>query len=67
MAKGKRIVYPNEERGGWDIKKGVRSRAIKHFEKKGDATAYGKEFCAKKGINLVLYKQDGTEQKTIKP
>lgn len=66
MAKGRRVVYPNDERGGWDVKKGVRARAIKHFGKKTDAVSYGKSICEKKGLNLVVYKQDGTVHKTIK-
>ena len=65
MARTNHHVVPNEQRGGWDIKKGKGKRAIKHFENKNDAISYAKEVCDNQGTVLVIHKQDGSVLKMI--
>jgi hypothetical protein len=57
-------VQPNEQRGGWDLKKEGAARATKHFEKKSDATKGGVLSDAiAGGVGSVrIRKEDGTIQ-----
>jgi hypothetical protein len=56
-------VVPNDNRGGWDIKRGRGKRAIKHFANKNDAISYAKELCDNQGTALVLHEKDGSVRK----
>ena len=56
-------VVPNPL-GGWDSKKGGGSKAIKHFDRKKDATDFTREISQNQGSELVIHGRDGKIQQS---
>lgn len=51
-------VVPSAK-GGWNVKKGGAERAIKHFDKKADAIAHGRQISKNGKSELIIHKKDG--------
>lgn len=49
--------------GGWSVKKGGATRALKHFATKSAALVYGRRVSAREGAELVIHEGDGTVQR----
>ena len=47
-------VVPDSN-GGWDVKKGGGSRAIKNFDKKSDAVDYGREISRNQKSEFIIH------------
>lgn len=57
-------VVPNNDRGGWDIKKGGSERASKHTETKEEAVKLGRIISQNQGDELVIHGKDGKIQES---
>ncbi len=64
MAKQKtHHVVPNNERGGWDIKKGGASRASAHAKLKQDAEDIARGISKNQNSELYIHGKDGKIQR----
>ena len=65
MSKNIFHVVPNPK-GGWDVKKGDKKRALGSFRRKEDAVSYGRDMGRKvgRGGALIIHRSDGSVQKS---
>jgi uncharacterized protein YdaT len=52
-------VVPNNDRGGWDVKRERADRASDHFDRKSDAMERGRELARDHKTELVEHGRDG--------
>ena len=52
--------HPN---GGWQLKKGKASRALKLFDTQKEAIDYAKQLEKERGISFIIHKADGSTRK----
>ncbi len=45
--------------GGWNVKKGGSQRASKHFDKKADATDWGRDVSRNQKTEFIIHNKDG--------
>ncbi len=57
-------VVPNNNQGGWDVKKSGAQRASVHTETKADAVRTGRVISQRSGSELVIHGQDGKIQRS---
>lgn len=59
MSKETYHIIPNPH-GGWSIKRGGATRAVKRFETKEDAVEYSRDLIAGQEVELFVHRKDGT-------
>ena len=64
MARKTHHVVPNSDRGGWDVKRGGASKALKHFDTKKDAEQYGREVSRNQRTEFLIHGKDGKIQRS---
>lgn len=56
-------VVPDAD-GGWNVKKGGGSRALKHFDTKKDAEDWGRDVSINQGSEFIIHGKDGKIQRS---
>ncbi|NLI92702.1 MAG: DUF2188 domain-containing protein [Peptococcaceae bacterium] len=56
-------VIPNNNQGGWSVKKGGAQRASVHTETKSDAIKMGRVISQRSGSELIIHGKDGKIQR----
>lgn len=56
-------VVPNPD-GGWDVIRGNALRALRHFDAKKDAVAYGQQVSQNQNTEFVICHKNGKVQRT---
>ena len=64
MARPSHHVVPNNDRGGWDVKKGGGSKSIKHTETKAEAEHIARDISKNQHTELVIHGEDGQIQRS---
>jgi len=57
-------VVPNNNQGGWNVKKGGARRASVHTETKAEAVKMGRVISQRAGSELVIHGKDGKIQRS---
>jgi hypothetical protein len=57
-------VVPNNDKGGWNVKKSGSQRASVHTETKVDAVKMGRIISQRSGSELIIHGRDGKIQRT---
>lgn len=64
MAKKSVHVVPNDDQGGWNVKKSGAQRASVNTETKAEAVKMGRVISQRSGSELVIHGKDGKIQRT---
>ena len=57
-------VVPNNDKGGWNVKKSGSQRASIHTETKVEAVKMGRIISQRSGSELIIHGRDGKIQRT---
>lgn len=57
-------VVPNNNQGGWNVKKGGAQRASVHTKTKAEAVKMGRVISQRSGSELVIHGKDGKIQRS---
>lgn len=63
MPRKEHHIVPNPK-GGWDVKKSGGEKSIKHFAKKKEAVAFGREVSSRQKSELIIHGEDGKIQRS---